>query len=92
MSSATNLTISWQTVNQTASNGEVLGYRLTYTALRRGNKDVLESKANEIRIHGRTSVKTTLTGLTPFTVYTIAIAAFNSKGVGMESEAVRGGG
>ena len=73
--SSTRISVQWNPL-KTPCNGIITSYRIWYTAQSNG------------RTHTTDQTEITLTGLTPFTNYSIQIAAVNEEGdVGVYSEA-----
>ena len=69
--------MEWDTVTCRARNGLITSYRVQYTAQPDGMVQTTQTEDQEI----------TLTGLTPFTNYSIEVAAVNEEGdVGVYSE------
>ena len=68
-----SLSVVWGTVSCPNQRGPITGYRLHYT----GN-----DKTYTINITGEGSRQHLLTGLTPFTNYSVQVAAVNDGGTG----------
>ena len=76
--SSTNITVQWENVICEAINGNITSYRIRYTALPNGMPQTIDQTEG---------LEITLTGLTPFTNYSIEVAAVNEEGdVGVYSK------
>ena len=68
-----SLTVEWGTVPCPDQRGPITGYRLRYNSMM-------------VNIDGTDSREHVLTGLTPFTNYSVQVAAVNAGGTGPYSD------
>ena len=82
VNSSSVLSVQWQTLTHCRSiNGRITSYRVQYTVKPHG---ALQTMVNS---HQTSCLDMTLTGLTPFTNYSIEVAAVNEEGdVGVYSK------
>ena len=74
---STAVSISWEEVNCTQSNGMIIGYNIQYYS----------NKEPQSVFHNVTAVTNiTITDLTEFRLYYIRIAAINNNGIGPYSQ------
>ena len=68
-----SLTVVWGTVPCPDQRGPITGYRLRYNSI-------------IVDITGQENIQHVLTGLTPFTSYSVQVAAVNAGGTGPYSD------
>lgn len=73
---ASNITVQWNEVECIHRNGNITGYTISYT-----------NTQNET-VTGSEALSVVLTDLLPSTSYTVKVAAINSVGIGIYSEAM----
>ena len=83
---STVISVQWDGLKDCRGvNGHIVKYRVQYTSQ---SSDVIESK-DELGRWDYKGIETLLTGLTPYTNYTISVAAMNVKGhVGLYSNPI----
>ena len=77
---SSNITVQWGSVDCIHRNGDITGYSVWY--------GVQESAVEEQTVPGGDTRQTTISGLTPSTTYSIEVAAVNSAGTGVYSNAI----
>ena len=82
--------VSWRPIsNQYYVHGILLGYTVTYRAVRNPNKE-LEEKERNITV-GPSTLSVQLHNLSSFTIYSIEVRAFTVKGNGTPSQVIFAG-
>ena len=71
-----SLSVVWETVPCPHQGGPITGYRLRY---------INGSDSYTVNITGEENTQYNLTGLTPFTSYSVQVAAVNDRGTGLYS-------
>ena len=75
---STSITIQWGAVDCKRRNGDITGYSVRYGVQGNGTTQTKN-------ISGASVTETTISGLIPYTTYSIAMAAVNSVGTGRYS-------
>ena len=75
------ITVQWGAVDCIHRNGDITGYTVRYGV--QGNGSI-----QTVTVSGGGSSQTIISGLTPSTNYSIEVAAVNSAGTGLYSDAV----
>ena len=78
---SSNITVQWGTVNCIQRNGDITGYSVRYGVQGDGSTQT-------VSVSGGDTTETTISGLDSSTNYTIEVAAVNSAGTGVYSNAV----
>lgn len=89
--SSTELNVSWEAPSKDLWNGNLLGYNIGYQEV---SESVAQFSSNNTAMHNMKAVdigpdfggKTVISGLNMFTMYSIIVQAFNSRGVGPFSD------
>ena len=76
-----SITVQWGTVDCIYRNGDITGYSVWYGVQENGSTQT-------VSVSGGGSSQTIVSGLTPSTNYSIQVAAVNSAGTGLYSDAV----
>uniref|UniRef100_A0A1X7SR16 Fibronectin type-III domain-containing protein n=1 Tax=Amphimedon queenslandica TaxID=400682 RepID=A0A1X7SR16_AMPQE len=76
-----SMTVSWDEVPCDGRNGLITGYYLTYT-------DIASNTSYTVNITGEDNRMYNLTGLMPYTNYTVSIMPYNAVGMGPPSDNV----
>ena len=76
-----SITVQWGAVDCIYRNGDITGYSVRYGVQGNGSTQT-------VSISGGSSSQTIVSGLTPSTNYSIQVAAVNSAGTGLYSDAV----
>ena len=71
------ISLSWSPPQAALQNGYITGYVIAY------GSEV--SRARMVNLEGQSQLNLTLTGLNPYTAYTLSVRAHNAKGEGPES-------
>ena len=77
---SSSITVQWGAVDCIHRNGDITGYSVRY--------GVQGSGTQTVSVSGGEAMQTTISGLMPSTTYSIEVAAVNSAGTGMYSDAV----
>ena len=75
--SATNISVSWETVQADLQNGIITGYNITYQSLTENDNGFVTTGPDDLQAN--------LTGLKEFVEYNISVVAFTVKGDGPPS-------
>ena len=75
---SSSITVQWEAVACVGRNGDITGYSVRYGVQGNGNTQTKN-------ISGASVTETTISGLIPYTTYSIAVAAVNSAGTGRYS-------
>ena len=78
---SSSITVQWEAVDCIHRNGDITGYSVRYGVQGSGSTQT-------VSVSGGGATQTTISGLTPSTTYSIEVAAVNSAGTGMYSDAV----
>ena len=78
---SSSITVQWGAVDCIHRNGDITGYSVGYELQGSGSTQTMS-------VSGGNVTETTLFGLTPSTTYSIEVAAVNSAGIGVYSDAV----
>lgn len=70
-------------------NGKLTGYYLTYSAIKRGDKDLLYTEVTELPLPPDVT-SYTIKNLLPLSVYQIGVVASTGKGVGPKAVTLGG--
>ena len=79
---STSITVQWGAVACVRRNGDITGYSLWYGVQGNGTTQTKN-------ISGASVTETTISGLIPYTTYSIAMAAVNSAGTGYSRVRIR---
>ena len=74
------ITVQWGSVPCIHQNGAITGYSVQYGVMGSGDTQT-------VTVDGARTTHTTITGLNPSTTYSIQVAAVNSAGTGVYSDA-----
>ena len=78
---SSSITVQWGAVDCIHRNGDITGYSVRYGVQESGSTQT-------VSVSGGGAMQTTISGLMPSTTYSIEVAAVNSAGTGMYSDAV----
>ena len=77
-----SMIVSWNEVPCTGRNGPITGYYLTYT-------NIISNTSYTVNITGRDNRMYTLTGLIPYTNYTVSIIPYNYNEMGPSRQEIQ---
>ena len=77
--------VSWNQIPSRFIHGDLIGYKVLYTAVKIGSKDIPAKSTQVITTHPKVT-NVTLLKLPPNTVYRIEVLAINENGDGKKSE------
>ena len=80
---SSSITVQWGAVDCIHRNGDITGYSVRY-----GVQGSAVGDRTVEMVSGGDTTQTTISGLTPSTTYSIEVAAVNSAGTGVYSNAV----
>ena len=75
----TTIAVKWSRVDCIHRNGNITGYSVRYGVQGSGSTQI-------VNISGGATTETTISGLTPSTSYSLAVAAVNSAGIGVYTD------
>lgn len=87
--SMSSLSIQWMDVPDNETNGHLIGYTVTYRAVKVGGKEVVDDVVKKSVGTGTHSI--TLNDLQSFTTYEIRVAGITRRGEGVFSQPIEGG-
>ena len=87
--STSSLSIQWMDVPGNETNGHLIGYTVTYRAVKVGGKEVVDDVVKKSVGTGTHSI--TLSDLQSFTTYEIRVAGITRRGEGVFSQPIEGG-
>ena len=87
--STSSLSIQWMDVPDNETNGHLIGYTVTYRAVKVGGKEVVDDVVKKSVGTGTHSI--TLNDLQSFTTYEIRVAGITRRGEGVFSQPIEGG-
>ena len=87
--STSSLSIQWMDVPGNETNGHLIGYTVTYRAVKVGGKEVVDDVVKKSVGTGTHSI--TLNDLQSFTTYEIRVAGITRRGEGVFSQPIEGG-
>ena len=87
--STSSLSIQWMDVPDNETNGHLIGYTVTYRAVKVGGKEVVDDVVKKSVGTGTHSI--TLNDLQSFTTYEIRVAGITRRGNGVFSQPIEGG-
>lgn len=86
----TKITVRWQPIsNQYYTHGILLGYKVLYRAV--SNPDEVLYGEEKVAVLGPDALDVTIENLTSYTVYSVKVVAFTSKGNGVPSPTIYAG-
>ena len=84
--SSTGLHLKWRAPPHDTWNGQIKGYRVLFVPFPKNNR--MPARMNTARLSAVIGTTTTLTGLIPFTNYSVQVLAYTSAGDGDFSTSV----
>ena len=88
--STSSLSIQWMDVPGNETNGHLIGYTVTYRAVKVGGKEVVDDVVKKKSV-GTGTHSITLNDLQSFTTYEIRVAGITRRGEGVFSQPIEGG-
>ena len=85
-----SLSIQWMDVPDNETNGHLIGYTVTYRAVKVGGKEVVDDVVKKKSV-GTGTHSITLNDLQSFTTYEIRVAGITRRGEGVFSQPIEGG-
>ena len=91
MTSPHSFAVSWTPLPEEHVMGRLLGYRITYKAVKVADERVDSEEMATMTVDGPDVLHAKITGLKSYSSYVVQVAGFTSKGNGLSSVKVTGG-